>query len=183
MEVWLALKTQKGANIMKKALFVFIPVLLIVEFFALPVVSADTLVRFKGGIGVIPVRGNAPPFTANLVLGVIPAGQPWVIRDLEARVKTNGEIKVKGEGLIRPETTSGRQVKIPYSPRSSVEMSPTTLVPSRLTLTETSESTMCSRRRHRIPVITLYCSSGTLRLAIGSLLGFRSTNDSLVTPE
>jgi hypothetical protein len=86
---------------MKKALFVSIPVLLIVEFFALPVVNADTLVRFKGGIGVIPVRGNAPPFTANLVLGVIPAGQPWVIRDVEARVKTNGEIKVKGEGLIR----------------------------------------------------------------------------------
>ena len=79
----------------EKAFFVFITVLLVVEFFALPVVSADTLVRFKGGIGVIPVRGNAPPFTANLVLGVIPAGQPWVIRDLEARVKTNGEIKVK----------------------------------------------------------------------------------------
>jgi hypothetical protein len=86
---------------MKKALFVFIPVLLIVEFFALPVVGADTLVRFKGGIGVIPVRGNVPPFTANIILGVIPAGQPWVIRDLKARVKTNAEIKVRGEGLIR----------------------------------------------------------------------------------
>jgi hypothetical protein len=61
-------------------------------------VSADPLVRFKGGIGVIPVRGNAPPFTANLVLGVIPAGQPWVIRDLDFRVKTNAEIKVRGEG-------------------------------------------------------------------------------------
>ena len=86
---------------MKKVFFVFMPVLLTVGFFALPVVAADTLVRFKGGIGVIPVRGNAPPFTANLVLGVIPAGQPWVIRELEARVKTNGEIKVKGDGLIR----------------------------------------------------------------------------------
>ena len=86
---------------MKKALFIFIPVLLIVGFFALPVVAADTLVRFQGGIGVIPVRGNAPPFTANLVLGVIPAGQPWMIRDLEANVRTNGEIKVKGKGLIR----------------------------------------------------------------------------------
>lgn len=86
---------------MKKALFVFIPVLLIVGFFALPVVGADTLVRFKGGIGVIPVRGNAPPFTANVVLGVTPAGQPWVIRNLETRVKTNAEIKVEGEGLIR----------------------------------------------------------------------------------
>jgi hypothetical protein len=80
---------------MKKPLFVFIPALLIVEFFALPVVGADTLVRFKGGIGVIPVRGNAPPFTANVVLGVIPAGQPWVIRDLEASVKTNGKSRSK----------------------------------------------------------------------------------------
>jgi hypothetical protein len=86
---------------MKKALLIFNPVLLIVGFFALPVVAADTLVRFQGGIGVIPVRGNVPPFTANTILGVIPAGQPWVIRDLEARVRTNGEIKVKGKGLIR----------------------------------------------------------------------------------
>jgi hypothetical protein len=86
---------------MKKAFFITIPVLVIVAFFALPVVGADTLLRFKGGIGVIPVRGNVPPFTANTILGVIPAGQPWVIRDLEAHVKTNGEIKVKGQGLIR----------------------------------------------------------------------------------
>ena len=86
---------------MKKALFVFLSVLLIVGFFALPVVAADALVRFNGGIGVIPVRGNVPPFTANVVLGVIPAGQPWVIRNLVGRVQTNGEIKVEVEGLIR----------------------------------------------------------------------------------
>ncbi len=86
---------------MKKAEFVFLPVLLIVGLLALPVVGADTLVRFEGGIGVIPVRGNTEPFTANIVLGVTPAGQPWVIRQLEARVETNGEIKVAGEGLIR----------------------------------------------------------------------------------
>src|SRR4030095_9939471 len=61
-------------------------------------------------------------------------------------------------------------------------MSPTTRVPSRLTLTETSESTMCSRRRHRTLVITLYCSYVTLRRAIGSLLGFPRTSDSLVAP-
>src|SRR4030095_14695321 len=86
---------------MKRAWFVFMPVLRMVGFFALPVVGADTLVRFKGGIGVIPVRGNAPPFTANVVLGVTPAGQPWVLGQLEARVKTNGAITVEGEGLIR----------------------------------------------------------------------------------
>jgi hypothetical protein len=86
---------------MKKALFGLLPVLLIVGFLAIPVVGADTLIRFKGGIGVIPVRGNAPPFTANIVLGVTPAGQPWVIRHLEARVQVNGHIQVEGEGLIR----------------------------------------------------------------------------------
>jgi hypothetical protein len=86
---------------MKKVLFVFIPVLFILGFFALPIVSAETLVKFNGGIGVIPVRGNTPPFTPNVVLGVTPAGQPWVIRSLEARVKTNAEIKVEGKGLIR----------------------------------------------------------------------------------
>jgi hypothetical protein len=86
---------------MNKAGVVVLPVLLIVGFWALPVVGADTLVRFEGGIGVIPVRGNTPPFTANIVLGVTPAGQPWVIRRLEARVETNGAIQVNGEGLIR----------------------------------------------------------------------------------
>ena len=100
-EVWRARKIEKGAQTMKKALVVFMLVLLMGGLFAFPVVGADTLVRFKGGIGVIPVRGNAPPFTANVVLGVTPAGQPWVIRHLEARVKTNGHIKVEGEGLIR----------------------------------------------------------------------------------
>jgi hypothetical protein len=98
---WLALQASKGAFIMQKAWGVFLPVLLIVGFWTFPVLGADTLVRFKGGIGVIPVRGNEPPFTANVVLGIIPAGQPWVIRHLEARVKTNGQIQVEGEGLIR----------------------------------------------------------------------------------
>jgi hypothetical protein len=86
---------------MKKVVCGLLSGLLTVGFLAFPVGGADTLVRFKGGIGVIPVRGNAPPFTANSVLGVTPAGQPWVIRHLEARVQTNGQIKVEGEGLIR----------------------------------------------------------------------------------
>jgi hypothetical protein len=86
---------------MKKGLLVSIPVLLIVGFAATPVVCAEPLVRFEGGIGVIPVRGNVPPFTANVIRGVNPAGQPWVIRHLVARVTTNGDIRVKGDGLIR----------------------------------------------------------------------------------
>jgi hypothetical protein len=81
-------------------------VLFIVVLFALPVSAQNTLVRFKGGIGVIPVssgQGEAATATVvnrNIVRGVQPAGQIWVIRDLEARVRTNGAIKVEGKGLI-----------------------------------------------------------------------------------
>ena len=36
----------------------------------------------------------------NIVRGVQPAGQIWVIRKLEAEVKTKGKIEVEGEGLV-----------------------------------------------------------------------------------
>lgn len=72
----------------------------------------DTLARFKGGIGVIPVSSgvvvaadNATQLTSemvnrNFVRGVQPAGQIWVIDKLDARVRANGHIKVEGKGLI-----------------------------------------------------------------------------------
>ena len=66
----------------------------------------NTLAKFKGGIGVIPVSsgvGMAPTAAVvnrNIVRGVQPAGQPWVIRDLDATVKTDGSIGVKGRGLL-----------------------------------------------------------------------------------
>jgi hypothetical protein len=69
----------------------------------------DALARFEGGIGVIPVSsaagvqnadGTFPNVNRNVVRGVNPAGQIWVIRKLEAEVKTTGEIKVEGEGLV-----------------------------------------------------------------------------------
>ena len=86
---------------MKKALFVSIPVFFIVGFFALPVIADETLVRFDGGIGSIPVRllGGVDA-AANDVRGVNPGGRPWVIDDLRARVKDDGQIKIKGEGLL-----------------------------------------------------------------------------------
>src|SRR5215470_3947171 len=57
--------------------------------------------KFKGGIGVIPVTGVAANGTVNLnvVRGVNPAG-PWRIADLDAVVEPNGHIKVKGRGLL-----------------------------------------------------------------------------------
>lgn len=92
---------------------VLIPALFMGSVLALPAAADDdTLARFKGGIGVIPVSSGVavPPTLAtaltvesvnrNIVRGVQPAGQIWVIAALDARVRTNGEVKIKGKGLI-----------------------------------------------------------------------------------
>jgi len=74
--------------------------------YPLSAAASDSLVKFKGGIGVIGVssgQGTAATATVvnrNLVRNVQPAGQIWVIADLRADVKTNGSITVKGKGLI-----------------------------------------------------------------------------------
>jgi hypothetical protein len=71
--------------------------------------SNDRLVRFDGGIGVIPVAnaagvanadGTFPNVTLNTVRGVLPAGQIWVIAALKADVSTDGRIRVRGRGLL-----------------------------------------------------------------------------------
>jgi len=61
-------------------------------------IAAQPLVRFDGGIGVIP-RASAAG-TPNIVRGVDPAGQIWVIRELRAQVDADGRIKVDGRGLL-----------------------------------------------------------------------------------
>jgi hypothetical protein len=92
---------------MKSNLWVAGFVLVAFVIFAGSAIADDTLVRFKGGIGVHPVSnvtvaGTPPVVTvaANIVRSVNPAGQIWVIDNLDAKVKTNGDIKVKGQGLI-----------------------------------------------------------------------------------
>ncbi len=88
---------------MKKAL-VLLPFL--VALSAQSAVAADTLVKFRGGIGVIPVNSGegqaatATVVTRNIVRGVQPAGQIWVISDLKADVKVDGRIGVTGKGLL-----------------------------------------------------------------------------------
>lgn len=74
--------------------------------------AQDSLAKFKGGIGVIPVSSGVvaagtQPLTSeavnrNFVRGVPPAGQIWVIADLGAEVKADGlgSITVQGKGLI-----------------------------------------------------------------------------------
>src|SRR5262249_60129792 len=74
--------------------------------------NEGTTIRFKGGIGVIPVSAGvnddgtataalrAPSVNRNIVRGVQPAGQIWVIDDLDAKVRADGRITVDGKGLI-----------------------------------------------------------------------------------
>ena len=91
---------------MKKSLFASAFVVLIVSLSVSATLADDTLARFKGGIGVIPVSsgvGTDPTATVvnrNIVRGVQPAGQIWRIADLDATIKSNGDINVAGNGLV-----------------------------------------------------------------------------------
>jgi hypothetical protein len=64
---------------------------------AFQAMADDRLVRFDGGIGVVPARVGG---VANIVRGVNPGGQPWVISRLSADVRTDGRILVDGRGLL-----------------------------------------------------------------------------------
>jgi hypothetical protein len=90
---------------MKKRSFV-IALSIAAAFAAAPAVADSTLVKFDGGIGVIPVSNVAVDaagvvtVSRNVVRGVSPAGQIWVIRELKADVKGDGSIRVDGRGLL-----------------------------------------------------------------------------------
>ena len=62
---------------------------------ALPAAADDRLVRFDGGIGVIPTGSSN-----TTVRGVAAAGQIWVIARLTADVQSDGSITVDGRGLL-----------------------------------------------------------------------------------
>jgi hypothetical protein len=75
----------------------------------------DLLVRFEGGIGVIPVQNGAGPVNPdgtfpnvklNVVRGVPPGAGPWRIADLRADVDNDGRIRVRGRGLLLASTNS-----------------------------------------------------------------------------
>jgi len=57
--------------------------------------------KFKGGIGVVPVTGVTTNGVVNLniVRGVSPGG-PWRIAALEAVVTSDARIKIEGRGLL-----------------------------------------------------------------------------------
>jgi len=79
--------------------------------FSLSAAADDRLVRFEGGIGVVPVRAGP---AANIVRGVNPGGVPWVISRLSVDVKVDGSISVDGRGLLLGGTdnigTNGGQI-------------------------------------------------------------------------
>lgn len=94
---------------MKKALVLATLVVLLIPVVLLakdPKDPRDSLVRFEGGIGVIPVSsgvGTAATATTvnrNIVRGTQPPGQIWTIAELSADVKVDGEIRVDGRGLL-----------------------------------------------------------------------------------
>jgi hypothetical protein len=83
--------------------------------FSLPAAADDPVLQFHGGIGVIPVSAvtcvpSATPcvtgagvtvtVSQNVVRGVQPGGQIWVIKNLDAKVSSNGSITVNGKGLL-----------------------------------------------------------------------------------
>jgi hypothetical protein len=91
---------------------VFATLLFVAALAPLPAMADDTLARFDGGIGVIPVSSGvaivvdkvvqptSDVVNRNVVRGVQPAGQIWVISDLKADVKFDGTIHVVGRGLL-----------------------------------------------------------------------------------
>lgn len=65
--------------------------------YSVAAVADDRVVRFDGGIGVIP---SSNVTTVNVVQGVQPGGQPWLISRLSADVRSDGRISVDGRGLL-----------------------------------------------------------------------------------
>jgi hypothetical protein len=87
-------------------MFRYLAVLFLGAVFPLASLADDSLVKFKGGIGVIPVStvtvnaDGSVTVSRNTVRGVNPPGQIWRIADLSADVRTDGSIKVRGKGLL-----------------------------------------------------------------------------------
>jgi hypothetical protein len=69
----------------------------------------DVVAAFDGAIGVIPatngagavnIDGTFPNVKVNVVRGVNPGAGPWRIADLRAEVDADGQITVRGRGLL-----------------------------------------------------------------------------------
>jgi hypothetical protein len=62
--------------------------------------KAPVLVKFHGAIGVDPLTAAGGADVLNVVRGINPGGRAWVMRDLKATVRSDGNIVVQGFGLL-----------------------------------------------------------------------------------
>jgi hypothetical protein len=62
--------------------------------------SSSTLFKFDGGTGNQVFRSAAGVPTLNTVAGVNPAGAPWGLAAFDATIKTTGDIRGRGEGVV-----------------------------------------------------------------------------------
>ncbi|HEV7606237.1 MAG TPA: hypothetical protein VGO61_02825 [Steroidobacteraceae bacterium] len=63
--------------------------------------NSSVLFKFDGGLGNQVFRSGAGGVPAlNTVAGVNPAGAPWGITGLDVTIKTNGDIRGTGEGVL-----------------------------------------------------------------------------------
>jgi hypothetical protein len=94
---WKVCRLGSSANVVSALLLAAVALIASCTAFA----QGNSELKFKGGIGVIPVTGVVANGAVNLnvVRGVAP-GAPWRIAALEARVTYDGQIKVVGRGLL-----------------------------------------------------------------------------------
>ncbi len=90
---------------MKKKIGVGLAFVAIVALSAFGGGKKNNSLNFSGAIGVDPVsnvvvNGATTTVSANVVRGISPAGQIWRISDLDARVTSDGRIRVRGRGLL-----------------------------------------------------------------------------------
>ncbi|WP_137822405.1 hypothetical protein [Pseudomonas sp. D(2018)] len=91
---------------MKRTIALSIPVLLLAGALVSTALAEDDLLRFKGGIGVLPLSSGqgteaiATVVNRNIVRGVQPAGQIWLIRSFDAQLSIAGAFRAEGRGLI-----------------------------------------------------------------------------------
>jgi len=62
--------------------------------------QSSILFKFDGGTGNQVFRSAAGVPTLNTVAGVPPGGAPWGITALDATIRTNGDIRARGEGVL-----------------------------------------------------------------------------------
>jgi len=62
--------------------------------------NSSILFRFDGGTGNQVFRSAAGVPTLNTVAGVAPAGAPWGISSFEATLRTTGDLRARGEGVV-----------------------------------------------------------------------------------